>query len=154
MQGVNLEWDAIIEVCQQLLQLLYTTTTSYPQHIKSGKINEVKEWFEEVTAGRNINKVVDNSDGELENLKSTLQREGTTALHYAAFYSQLEIVNFLLEKGAGNYVFILGGEQGNCIPVHLPLPTHTYVHIQILLWETKLRRMHFIVLWQVNVMMM
>ena len=75
---------------------------NYPQRIEEGDIGYVGKWLEEVTAtGRDINEVVDDNDGELLNLKSTLQRNGTTALNYAAFYSQLDIVKLLLENGAG-----------------------------------------------------
>lgn len=74
------------------------------QIIKCGHYDEFKKWFDECVQNDpsfNINKAVDAREGADTNLKSYVLQNQMTAINYAAFYGKLEIVNFLLENGAG-----------------------------------------------------
>ena len=49
-----------------------------------------------------INQIVDTRDEVIVQLKSEVNTKGMTALSYAAFYNQYDIVDFLLKNGAGS----------------------------------------------------
>ena len=70
-------------------------------------MEEVKTWFEAVVGDTRglINFIVDQSDGKVKKLKSSLNRKNLTALHYAAFYGQKEIIDFLLKNDAGIFKY-------------------------------------------------
>lgn len=78
-------------------------TLLWLQTIQHGHYDEFKKWFDQCAEDPNfdINKVVDTREGAETNLKSYVVRDKMTALNYAAFYGCVDIVNFLLEKGAG-----------------------------------------------------
>ena len=67
-------------------------------------MDEVKAWVVRNTAkdkGWSVNSIVDNSHTTVRNIKAVVPRKGMTALNYAAFFGQLEVVRYLLQHGAG-----------------------------------------------------
>ena len=70
--------------------------------IEDGKLEELKKWLEEVKC-EDINELIDIRDTAITTVNSELQTKSNTALHYACFFGQIEIVNHLLQIGASKY---------------------------------------------------
>ena len=65
-------------------------------------MDEVQVWIEEHSAAHaSINRIVDTSHGHVRNIKTALPRKKMTALNYAAFFGKEDIVQLLLDHGAG-----------------------------------------------------
>jgi ankyrin repeat protein len=73
------------------------------QAIKHGHTYEVKTWIKQHAPDESsmINSVVDTSHGDVKNVKTVLPRKNMTALNYAAFFGKIDIVQLLLDHGAG-----------------------------------------------------
>lgn len=81
------------------------------QAIKKGSLDEVGKWFDEHKKRNpdyfDVNKIVDTRDGEEKMDKNNtldVELNQMTSLNYAAFYGRWEIIEFLLERGAGESV--------------------------------------------------
>ena len=76
--------------------------------IKSGNKKKVEEWWQNKVVGHDINAIVDDRGVLIKpNTPETYSTKDLTALHYAALYGKMDIVAFLLEKGAGKSGFYL-----------------------------------------------
>ena len=74
------------------------------QAIENGEVERVTEWIGQVKArGDDISSFIDIRKETYTIGDSEISSRGMTALHYAAFYSQSEIVQELLAAGAGMY---------------------------------------------------
>ena len=73
------------------------------QAIKDEELQKVEDWIGEVGAD-GINSMVDDRVLTYASGNSEVSSKGMTALHYAAFYSKIEIVTALLKAGAGTYI--------------------------------------------------
>lgn len=62
----------------------------------------MQEWLGTVGAD-SIDKIVDTREITYSSGDSDVSSYGMTALHYAAFYAQVELVEILLKAGAGMY---------------------------------------------------
>ena len=85
----------------QAINLKLPVVLSFLQAIIRDDLPRVKQWFTTHVKRQDINKFADRRDGKEKNLKATVKQKGMTALCYAAFFGRLEIVDFLLGKGAG-----------------------------------------------------
>ena len=81
------------------------------QAIEDGNIVKVQEWLASL-GEESVNSFADEQDILYLSGDSEVKSKGMTALHYAAFYSKVEIVKLLLEKGAGTYSFIYAPNSG------------------------------------------
>jgi hypothetical protein len=62
----------------------------------------VKAWIRECAPDEaTINSIVDTNQGDVRNVKAILPRKNMTALNYAAFFGKIDIVQLLMEHGAG-----------------------------------------------------
>ncbi len=70
--------------------------------IKDGDMEKVVDWIGQVKAGRDdVSSFIDIRKETYTVGDSEISSRGMTALHYAAFYSQAEIVQVLLDASAG-----------------------------------------------------
>ena len=70
-------------------------------------MEEVKEWFHSIPPGSTVNSIKDARDEKNKIFRVTIVRKDMTALHYAAFFCEYKIVQFLLENGAGECVVLI-----------------------------------------------
>lgn len=62
----------------------------------------MKVWIKEHAPNEaSINSIVDRSQGHVSNVKTALPRKKMTALNYAAFFGKKDIIQLLLDHGAG-----------------------------------------------------
>ena len=82
------------------------------QAIEEGKLATVEQWLKE--KGTKVNELRGGTASH-----SHFYVAGGTALHWAAYYGQLEIANLLLENGAGAYLIycsvVLNEEESTSI---------------------------------------
>ena len=75
------------------------------QAIKDKDVQKVVDWIEQVKAsGDDVSSFIDIRKKTYTIGDSEISSKGMTALHYAAFYSQAEIVQILLDAGAGENI--------------------------------------------------
>ncbi len=73
------------------------------QAIKNGQADRIRDWLPR----SELNKYVDFEKRQYKSWDSVVSSYGMTALHYAAFYCQTEIVDILLQAGAGT-LYVMG----------------------------------------------
>lgn len=71
------------------------------QAIKNGDLEQFGQWLGESAHVSAINEIVDRRECSYKVGESEVTSTGMTALHYAAFYGKMEIVQMLLDCGAG-----------------------------------------------------
>ena len=69
--------------------------------MKENDIDTIKTWID---GKKPIDRYVDFRHGYFEDKDAYVNKKGMTALHYAAFYSKMDVVKLLLEADAGNNV--------------------------------------------------
>lgn len=84
-----------------LLQQRRADISLYSQAIKNGKKAKISEWLAGLPTPGHVNTVADARELKYATGDSEVSSKGMTALHYAAFYSKVDIVGMLLKAGAG-----------------------------------------------------
>lgn len=84
----------------ETISLVCNFSTHFSQAIEHGRTHEVINWLKSGLKGE-VSSYVDFQEREYKSWDSIVSSKNMTALHYAAFFGQTEIVVILLEAGAG-----------------------------------------------------